>query len=115
MIKTFFVEFGHTDSQHDKLMPGVFKDLPKKVLLTKDFDHTKPIGQAEVFYDDHGAIKATAEINDNLMPLYPAIGFQILDKKVENGVTVINEAKLEYIGLCQSPNVDPNIKALKDQ
>lgn len=114
MEKTFIIESFTPDSHGDVIMPGAFKDLPKKVLLTKDFNHNNPLGEVEVIMDGDKLI-AKGNIDDLFDNFYPAIGFQLLKYTEENGVKVISEAKLHYVGLCANPNLDNSIKTIGEQ
>lgn len=82
------------------------------VQLTKDFK--EPVGEAEVSISGN-EIKAAFEVPNGMEHAYPAIGFQVLKSHEENGVRHLDEIKLHYVGLSFSPNVDPDIKTIKDQ
>lgn len=112
---TFVIEAGNVDIHGDILkIEGV--KIPDKVHLLRNFDHSAvPIGKCEVFKED-GVLKAEAEIPDELLNAYPAIGFSCLSHhKDENGNTVIDDAKLLCVSLCDQPNADPSIKRISDQ
>lgn len=112
-IIKFIVEAGNVDVNGDKIMPGAIKNLPKSVLVTKDFDVYSPITKADVF-EENGVIKATAEIPDYLLGLTPAIGFSILKSHNEGDIRIIDEAKIYCVGLV-GKNADPSIKSIRDQ
>jgi hypothetical protein len=114
MERTFIVESFNPDSHGDVIMPGAFKDLPKKVLLTKNFDLSHPIGEGEVMLKGNNLI-AQGDIPSCFDNFYPAIGFQILEQKEGNGINIITNCKLHYVGLSVSNNVDANIKMISKQ
>lgn len=113
MTKTFIVATGNIDSDGDRfILDGI--QIPGKVLLTKEFDHTNPIGHCHVVKDEN-TLKATADIPEEFIGSYPAIGFQILKSEKKGNIRLITEAKLHYVGLCANKNVDSKIKRLSDQ
>ena len=110
MIKTFVVANGKIDSQGDMLMLDGIK-IPDKVLVAKDFDHKQPVSFATV--DNTGTqLIATADIPDEMIGLYPAIGFEVVKTHREGDIRFIDECKLHYIGLCFNQNVDDDIKPI---
>lgn len=115
MKKTFkAAEFGKADSQGDIILPSAYK-AAKRVLITKDFDPSKLISVADEVYFDGNDLKVTAEIPDEYLKLTPAIGFQIIESEVKDGVRYITDMKLLCVSLCESENIDPGIKPIKDQ
>lgn len=111
---TFIIECGNVGSDGIVIMPGAFKNLPKEMPLTRDFKQTPILGHANIF-DDNGIIKAEGEIDESLFDLTPAIGFQVLKSREENGIKIIDEANLRYVSLNAQPNADPNIKSIREQ
>ena len=89
--------------------------IPEKVPLTWDFNRTRPIGIAEVTVDDEGLI-ATAETFSNEELGVKDIREVLTDEKIgaggyytgvkkheENGVIIIDEARLAAVGLVLAP------------
>lgn len=112
---TFVVEQGKPDSTGDIILPSAIKDLPKPVLLTREFDHKNALGTVEVFLDGE-AIKATGDVPEELMDAFPAVGIQIIQSEEnEHGGLTIKEAKLHYVGLSRHPNKDRSIKTIREQ
>jgi hypothetical protein len=111
MTKTFTVATGNTDSEGDIIkLDGV--SIPDRVLLTFEFDNTNPIGYCKV-RNTGSELIASADIPDNFVGMYPAIGFQIVKSHYEGRIRVIDEMKLHYIGLSTKPNVDEFIKPIQ--
>lgn len=118
MVKLkFIVATNNIDGQGDIInMDGVKIPEGSKVPLTKDFNPEKLLGEATVSVSADGkSIQAEADIPDEFMGDYPAIGFEIIKSRQEGDVRVIEEMKLHYLGICVNENVDPNVKRLKDQ
>ena len=61
MKTEFIIPTGTLDSCGDIILPNAFKNLPKTIPVTHDFDTKKPIGSARIF-NDNGSIKVKAEI-----------------------------------------------------
>lgn len=83
--------------------------IPEKVPLTWNFDRNGPIGVAEVTSDDIGLV-ATAEtfsndIRDVLTDSKIGAGgyYTGVKKHEENGVIIIDEARLAAVGLVLEP------------
>jgi hypothetical protein len=114
MKRTFIIETAFPDSQGNIILFEGMK-IPSKVLMTDNFQRdVPPIGAAEVVIDGN-YLKATAEIPDQYLDRYPAIGFQICKyRTIETGV-VYEESILEWVGLCDKANVNPDIKTIKEQ
>ena len=103
-------QLGIADIQGDCFMPGCFE--PKTVPLTDNFNKVKIIGQADIFEKD-GYITGIAEIQDGLNGKYPAIGYMLKSFTIEPDKTKkISGIEIFSIGLCSSPNVDPNIEPI---
>lgn len=109
MEKTFIVaNLGQTDSHGDIIMPGAMK-FDNPVLLTRNFDHTKPpIGYAIVTQEEKKLI-ATADIKDEHIGLTPAIGFTIKKMQTVGSIRQLDEINLLEISLCSQPNADETI------
>lgn len=116
MIKVITVATQHVDSDGDRIMPGAIKGLPKKVLLTHNFNPNEPLGHA-VVDEECGELKAAipAELAESHAAFYPAIGFSLVKWHDENGVRVIDEMKLHTVALCEKPNIDLTIKPIGEQ
>lgn len=89
--------------------------IPEKVPLTWNFDRNRPIGVAEVTSDDIGLV-ATAETFSNEQIGVNDIRDVLTDDKIgaggyytgvkkheENGVIIIDEARLAAVGLVLEP------------
>lgn len=114
MKVTFNIELiGKPDSNGDVIMPGAIK-IPDKVPVFREFKHEIPLAFAEVKIEGE-EVKATAEIPDELMDAYPAIGFQSLESEVVGGIRRHTSIKLYSVGLCAQPNVNPDIKTIREQ
>ena len=111
----FVIEDGSIDALGNKVSIDGMQVPNKKVLLTRDFDVTKPIGRCDVFKED-GLLKAEAEIPDELIDAYPAISFKILDFEAgDDGLMNITDARLSGVSLCWRPNTNPSIKKISEQ
>lgn len=110
MKKVKILSFDKVDSVGDLFPIGSVK-WSHEVMLTHNFDHTKPLGKVEVSQEKDGLYTELDE--SKFKGLTPAIGFQVIDSELrEDGVTVFKEIKLEYVGLCMNENLDPEIKPL---
>jgi hypothetical protein len=95
------------------------------VLVTHNFDASKVLGAAYIFtqrrelLDDRSVLMAHLKLEllpvfyEKLKgkPLYPALAFNYDGKDVDKDGR-INEAVITAIGLCDTRNVDPEIKPI---
>lgn len=114
MKRTFIVETAFPDSNGDIIVFEGMK-IPSQVIITDNFQKdAPPIGTAEVVKD--GAyLKATAEIPDQYLDRFPAIGFQIRKYQTIDTGKVYEETILEWVGLCNNANLNPDIKTIRKQ
>lgn len=89
--------------------------IPEKVPLTWGFDRARPIGIAEVTIDDEGLIATTETFSDDQLGVKDIreiltddqIGaggyYTNVKRHEENGVIVIDEARLSAVGLVLVP------------
>lgn len=114
MKRAFIIETAFPDSQGNVVLFEGMK-IPSKVLITDNFQKdAPPIGTAEVVIDGN-YLKATAEIPDQYIDRYPAIGFQIRKYHTIETGKVYEESILEWIGLCENANLNPEIKTIREQ
>lgn len=112
---TFIIETGKVDSNGDVIILDGLKIPDKSLPILKDFNHAECIGRATLKHEG-GAIKADAVFSEKYFDGYPAIGFQVIKSEPnEHGGRNILEAKLHYVGISLTPNVDPSIKRLSEQ
>jgi hypothetical protein len=113
MKYTFTIVTNQPDQQGDVLnLAGLV--LPRKVILTKNFEHNYPLDICEI-HNNGSELKAIAEIPDELLDYTPAIGFELLESHKEGSTRVIDKFKLWQVGLSNGPNVDPSIKSIREQ
>ena len=113
----FIIDNLGLDSNGDLMTKDCIKvpDKRKRFPILINFDEMKPVGFAEVIKED-GKLMAIADIPDQYIDLYPAIGFEIIShEQNEHGGRTITNAKLYAIGLSDKPNVDDFIKTISDQ
>jgi hypothetical protein len=114
MKRTFIIETAFPDSDGNIIVLEGMK-IPSKVIITDNFQKdAPPIGTAEVVKDGD-YLKATAEIPDQYLDRYPAIGFQIRKYRTIDTGKVYEETILEQVGLCEKENLNPDIKTIKEQ
>jgi uncharacterized protein YifN (PemK superfamily) len=101
--KSIVVENGKPDSSGDIILPSAFKNLPKKIWVTKDFDISHPIAKADVYFDEkENVVKADIEVTDKRLQAAP--GYQIIKSEPnEHGGRTITEAKLYEVSLIPKP------------
>lgn len=108
---------GHADSNGDIFMPGCFRKFDNTtVLLTKEFDHSTPIGSVESFKEDGQELKVTADVPEDCMDLIPAVGFNVLKQESnQHGGKTFLEIRMVCVGLGPTDNMDKEIKPLNKQ
>lgn len=113
MKLTFTVETGHPDGNGDIVKLDGIK-IPDKVIMIRNFDTSDVVGIAEVKREGD-ELKATAEVPNNLLDHFPAIGFKIIKHRQEGGSRVFEETELQSVGLSDKPNTNPDIKTIREQ
>lgn len=114
MKRTFIIETAFPDSNGDIILFEGMK-IPNQVTITDNFQKdVPPIGVAEVVQDG-SYLKATAEIPDQYLDRFPAIGVQIRKCKTIDTGKVYEETILEWVGLCENANLNPDIKTIREQ
>jgi hypothetical protein len=109
----FTIETGMPDSNGDVIkLDGV--KIPKKVMVVENFDHSKPVGLAEIKREGD-ELKAVAGIPEQLLDKYPAIGFKVEKYHMEGKVKVFDEIVLQSVGVCSKENTNPSIKTIRAQ
>lgn len=94
------------------LLDGV--RIPKEVAVTHNFRSHEQIGVATVTKEGDKLI-AVAIIEDKHLDLYPAIGFSVVKYRTIDTGKVYEEVDLQWIGLCEKPNLNPDIKTIREQ
>lgn len=113
MKLTFTVETGQVDGNGDIInLDGV--KIPDKVIMIRNFDTSDVVGVAQVKREGY-KLKAIAEVPDNLLDHFPAIGFKIIKQRQEGDCRVFEEIELQSVGLSDKPNTNPDIKTIREQ
>jgi hypothetical protein len=113
MVVTFTIETANPDSNGDIVnLAGI--EIPEKVFLMREFNHSSPLGLVEVIKTEDRLL-ATADIPDELLDCYPAIGFQVIKSHQDGKYRVFDEVKLRYVSLGKKPNPNPDIKTIREQ
>ena len=106
-----FIRENIIDSQGDKFSAEVLKSFHnQKVLVSKNFDHSKLLGIGTIIYEEGKGCHAELKVNKDFdeTGYYPCFGFRA-NKNKDN--EFVNCETLE-IGLCSSGNADKGIKHL---
>lgn len=114
MQYTFVVETGQPDGNGDIILLDGLK-LPSKVIVTDNFQRDRPPLTVAHVNKDGDTLKATAEIPDEYLDHYPAIGFLIKKYSTTEKGKVWEETELKEIGLSEKPNANPDIKTIREQ
>ena len=114
---TFIVETNKPDSNGDIInFEGLA--IKDKTPILRAFNNAQVLGQASLKVEGEYLI-AEAEILDRfeneILDTYPAIGFKILQEHKEGSNRIIDNAKVLAVGLSPQPNVNPDIKTIRDQ
>jgi hypothetical protein len=113
MKRIFIVETAMPDSNGDiVLLDGV--RIPKEVAVTHNFSADEQIGVATVKKEGDKLV-AIADIDDKHLDLYPAIGFSVVKYRTIDTGKVYEEVDLQWIGLCEKQNLNPDIKTIREQ
>jgi hypothetical protein len=90
--------------------------LPKHFAkLLTNFNASELIGLCKVSKAPDGLL-VEAEVPEQLLDCYPAIGFKVLESKPnEHGGRDITASTLLAVSLSATPNVDSSIKTLREQ
>lgn len=113
MKRTFIIETSKPDKNGDIInLAGVH--IPDKVPVTVEWDHSKFIGMAKVV-NKGGVLKATAEMPDELLTGYPAIGFMPIKYEDNGKGKTFHEIKLYEVSVTTRPNTNPDIKSIYEQ
>ena len=115
MIKqTFIVEKGDRGTSDFIIVPNGIKNIPVKVPVLVDFDQNMVVGEADIFRKD-GIVYATADIPEEYMNFYPAIGVRTIRKENSEGIKKLIESEIFSIALCSQRNADESIKSISAQ
>lgn len=111
-VRTFIAEQGYDDSNGFVLdLNGM--QIPSAFPITKNFDKDEPIvgiGFAKVV---DGKLIVTAELPDSLLDGWPAIQIEIPNS--ETDCKILKSCNLISVAVCSQPNVDPEIKTIREQ
>jgi hypothetical protein len=111
MKRRITIATGALDSQGDILdLKGV--KFAAAIPVTKNFRLDHYMGEAENISIEGNELKADIDIPETGQVLFPAIGFSMKEADWEideNGNRRIKSFKIYGVGLCDSPNVDPNV------
>jgi hypothetical protein len=118
MKVTFIVETGKRDSNGDILRLYGIRNLNQQLPVQRNFDPAKALGHCTLKRDS-GVLKVIAEVDDSLLDLFPAVGYQVEQGQAKynekTNTTVINRCQLFAVGLCDKPNADESILSLRAQ
>lgn len=112
---------GNVDMDDDKIIIDSVNAPKLAVPVTLNFDQSKVIGIADIDVDGNNIVATLMVDGNDLKMLTPAISFRTKkeDLKFMNGkgdpYFEINNLNIESIGLCSSPNADPNVKSIGEQ
>lgn len=114
MTYTFTIETAQPDSHGDTvLLDGV--QLHDNIRVLHNFRRDQLIATVPVVFRDGDVLKCTAEIPDEYLDKYPAIGFQVQRWSWGSNGRIYERIKLFAVGLCDEPNLNPSIKTIREQ
>ena len=85
-------------------------EIKNPCMVTFNYDCSKILGTAHLSIKD-GAVYAEMELRDELRDLYPAIGVKV----EKTNQSILKNAKVFELALCNKPNTDVSILKISDQ